>query len=546
MPLSPDRTDIRGTRRSDALMRVGTFVFAAALILIAVYCRVRLLSVPLERDEGGFAYIGQQILRGYSPFESANMKVIGGIHFAYALMMAMFGESSRAIHSGLLLVNISSLPLVYLLARRVVAAEHALLAAGAYAYLSASQTVLGVAAHATHFVVLFVLTGLVALLKGLDENRRPFIIIAGLCFGMSFLMKQHGAFFCVFALCASFWHQHTRRIDAVTLVKSLCLLGGSMLMPYLAISMYMMANGVFAEFWFWTVTYSLDYAGLYSVSQGMKFLEDKIRNFLWYQKYVWCLGGFGLMVSCLPGMPVRNRGMVLGFLLFSLFAIVPGNAYYRHYFILVMPALAILVGVGSEALTRFFGKITGHAAARTAAWGIVFSAFAVAVYQERDYLFRLGPDEVSRTMYWNDLFPVSVEIARYVREHSERSAKIAIIGSEPQIYFYAQRSAATSYLYMYGLDRPHPYVNAMQDEMISEIETASPEYIIYARVYDSWLDGRAGDRIVNSINSYLMYYTQVGLVELGTNEKSICYWGPDAASRLPVGIQSISIFRRDF
>ena len=37
-------------------------------------------------------------------------------------------------------------------------------------------------------------------------------------------------------------------------------------------------------------------------------------------------------------------------------------------------------------------------------------------------------------------------IARYIRERTAPGDRIAVIGSEPEIYFYAERNAATGHL----------------------------------------------------------------------------------------------------
>ena len=40
------------------------------LILFGAFIRIRLMSIPLERDEGEFAYMGQLILQGIPPISS--------------------------------------------------------------------------------------------------------------------------------------------------------------------------------------------------------------------------------------------------------------------------------------------------------------------------------------------------------------------------------------------------------------------------------------------------------------------------------------------
>ena len=60
-------------------------------------------------------------------------------------------------------------------------------------------------------------------------------------------------------------------------------------------------------------------------------------------------------------------------------------------------------------------------------------------------------------------------------------------GSEPQIYFYSHRHSATGYIYTYPLMEPQKYARQMQSEMIHEIESAQPKYLISITMSLSWL-----------------------------------------------------------
>ena len=91
------------------------------LLLLIVFltgsARWRLLDVPLERDEGEYAYAGQLMLQGIPPYEHAYNTKLPGIYGAYAAVLAVFGETHRAIHLGLLVVNGVTIVLLFLLAR---------------------------------------------------------------------------------------------------------------------------------------------------------------------------------------------------------------------------------------------------------------------------------------------------------------------------------------------------------------------------------------------------------------------------------------------
>ena len=77
-------------------------------------------------------------------------------------------------------------------------------------------------------------------------------------------------------------------------------------------------------------------------------------------------------------------------------------------------------------------------------------------------------------------------VAEYIRDNSSPDAHVAMLGSEPEIYFLARRHSATGYIYTYGLMEPQPFARQMQDEMIREIETHPPEFVVFADNPLSW------------------------------------------------------------
>lgn len=173
------------------------------VIVAAAAVRLRLLQVPLERDEGEYAYAGQLLLQGVPPYQLAfNMK-FPGTYAAYALIMALFGQSIGGIHLGFLVVNAGTIILLYLLGKRLFTAAAGAAAGAAYALLSVGAGVFGTQAHATHFVVLAALGGTLLLWQALRDQRAALLFWSGLLYGVAVLMKQHGILFAVSA--AGMW-----------------------------------------------------------------------------------------------------------------------------------------------------------------------------------------------------------------------------------------------------------------------------------------------------------------------------------------------------
>src|SRR4051812_27648618 len=86
------------------------------LVLLILLCvegiRFHLLSMPLVSDEGEYAYAGQLILQGIPPYDLAYNMKLPGTYYAYALGMALFGQTIPAIHLTLIAVN--SLTIVFI------------------------------------------------------------------------------------------------------------------------------------------------------------------------------------------------------------------------------------------------------------------------------------------------------------------------------------------------------------------------------------------------------------------------------------------------
>ena len=175
----------------------------ACLILVlaaTAALRIGLLDIPLERDEGEYAYVAQRMLAGEAPYAGAYTLKWPGTHAAYAASMALFGESLRGVRLGFLLVNLATLGLLFALARRLAGPWTGVAAALIYAALSTHSGVLGQAGHATHYVVFCALAALALTPQDPGRAGPGRHLLAGALLGCAVLMKQTGLFFAVFGV----------------------------------------------------------------------------------------------------------------------------------------------------------------------------------------------------------------------------------------------------------------------------------------------------------------------------------------------------------
>jgi hypothetical protein len=530
--------------------RYGPWLLVCVALALVAFVRIRLKDVPLERDEGGFAYTAQLLLAGIPPYAHAYDMRLPGTYLAYAAFIALGGESPAAIHLGLLAVNAATVVAMFLLARRLFDATAGVTAAAAYALLSLSPSVLGLAAHTTHLVVLPVVAAFYLLVRRPPPETRPAILmLAGILMGIAFVTKQHAVSFGVFAglwLCLCEWRTRPRRWKAS--VQRIAAYALGCVLPFALVCAAAWWLGVFERFWFWTVTYAREYATPHSLSIGMAMLKVALPSVILPAVFLWLLAALGA-ASVLVREPRREvRELVTGFSIASLLSIAPGFHFREHYFVLLLPAVALLAGAGVSQLRAALARqrIRG-AAAHAVLGGLVLAACLHPVWAYADAWFRLGPAAVSRAWYSSNPFIESIPIAEYLRAHSAPDARIAVVGSEPQIYFYAQRRSATGYLYMYGLMEAHPFALEMHEDMIAEIEAAKPEYIVFVSVPQSWQrTPYSHTALFDWLDRYTSSdYRTVGIVDIVDPEHTEYRWDDDVIGYRPQTNTFVLVMRRN-
>jgi hypothetical protein len=516
------------------------------VILFVAAIRIRLLELPLERDEGEYAYIGQLLLHGIAPYKLAYTMKLPGTGAAYALMMAVFGQTIAGIHLGLLLINAATTIIVFYLAKRLMDDVGAVVAAAAFALFSLSPSVSGTAAHATHFVLLPALAGLLALLRALERHERWTLFLAGLLLGLAFLMKQPGIFHGLFGGVYLVYHEVRRRshLSRTNLAVKCGLFSLGIALPLALVCRLLDRAGVFGTFWFWTVSYAREYGGIESFDQALDNLVSGFGGVTGSGFLLWILAGLGLIELFLRWKTVPKPVFLAGLLLFSFLAVCPGFYFRGHYFILLLPAAGLAAGLAVSSMQNRLSK-TGPgfwfvpAAVFAAAWG-------GSVFQQRALWLQLPPVAACREMYAANPFPEAVEIAGYIKAHTAGDATIAVLGSEPEICFYADRRSATGYLYMYALTEPQPYALPMQQQMIREIETAKPAYIVLVGVGTSWNPiSPSSQNIFDWFDRYARENLEpVGLIDILSPTQTEYHWKTEGQALPPRSDVFLEVFKR--
>lgn len=482
--------------------------FATALVPLLTLAvvwntRLRLAAMPLERDEGEYAYMGQLILDGVSPYREAFGMKFPGIYAAYALLMSLFGQTDIGIRFGLLVMNMATALVLWRLAQersatRIQEPDEGrpnplvpVWAGAAFAVLSLAPSLLGVTANAEHFVILPAMAGLLCLYS----PSRPWHWLAGgACLGLAVTMKQQGL---AFALLGMVWCVYRGRsrdrgiaaesptdggdpaVEGPPSVKKqgggLCLVGFAI--PLLAMLVWMAWAGTFWSFWFWTISYASHYGGGSTWRDGIRHFGSQFGPIARDHLLLLAVAVYGLGSTWRTER--RRFWLAAGLILAGFAATAPGLIFRSHYFLFVVPGVALAAAWGLSAIQQRFNPTATAIAAAL--------ALGSPILAQAGTLLRADPETAVRRLYPSNAFAEMRRVGWWLKDQVPLNDRIAVLGSEPEVFFYSERRSEVPYLYMYPLLENHPFAEEMQRDFMERMERAPPPYVVHVDLPTSWM-----------------------------------------------------------
>lgn len=462
-----------------------------AICLVYILIRINTVSIPLDRDEGIFGYAGQVILNNGLPYRDVFDHKPPVAFYLNALALLFVPPTSTGIHTFLHVYNFFTLIVLFFLAKIYTESySTGLWVALIYAVFSSSPTIQGFTASTEMFLLLPLSMSLLFAVLAVQKSSTPLSLASGICGALAFFTKQTAGvilvFICLYLIASQVSSIVTKNTNKRTAIRILLSWGvGCILVPLLLAGYYAYHN-VFDEFLYWGFTHSLIYSKRISLwdtlpriySIGMEILKS---SFL--------IIGMGLAVSLIACFRKNRQGcFVLGFLVFSFLATVPGTVYV-HYFAQIAPAVSL---AGGWAVTLCLSLIPERLLRRSVALLIAASIVAVPIWVHSGYYYKQSHVEFSRSFFGANPFVESEDLAAFLAERTSKEDTIFIIGSEAQIFLLSQRQSSTSFALIYPLMTEYPRYKEFQRKAWEEVKSKRPKYIIIFRLPFSLLwDGKA-------------------------------------------------------
>lgn len=182
-----DFSDLSQTLQSPHSKRIYWLILLLVWSASALYLATHLLRGWVPHDEGAFAQSAERVLEGQLPHRDFVELYSGGLTFVHALAFRFIGVNLATLRYVLFAAFLAWIPAVYYVASRFGSP----LAAGAVTLLCAAWSVPNYAAAVPSWYSLFLATfGIAALLGYLETRARFWIVVAGLCGGLSFTVKS--------------------------------------------------------------------------------------------------------------------------------------------------------------------------------------------------------------------------------------------------------------------------------------------------------------------------------------------------------------------
>ncbi len=469
-----------------------------ALLVLSVLVRLPDLAMPLERDEGEYAYAAQEILRGHMPYADTFCQKPPVVFFWYLAGFVLLGQSVIAIHLTMTVAAALAALGIYLLARRLLGPEGrtgAWLAALVFAFSAAGSGYFGSAANTEIFMLAPMVFGVYFAHRALETEKSFFWFLAGLLCGLAFLTKQVALFsFAGPAVYAS-WIMWRQKRPIASHVKPLVFgLGGigAAIAPF---AVWLSARGVLGAAWDAAFGHNIAYVGSpfgwWKWTQLAGVISDR---FLLSDGLLWaCLAGCLLMVVL--GQTRRHRALWFALLWFggSILGVALGPYTFGHYFLQVLPPLALAGGAFCSLFSSGSATPTPALCRRARLLTLIAGAALIAPMVVCRLSTLTDPIEKRSydlySVYGPSPFAAAVEVGDALAATTDPDDLVLIRGSEPEILFYARRRSATRYTIFYPLTGNFESTDAMVEELFAEIDRNRPAKVVLVNVPTSFIVG---------------------------------------------------------
>jgi len=470
--------------------------------LLILAARLPSVNQPFGRDQGIFACIGQNILKGLVPYRDLWDQKPPGIHFTYALFISLFGNSMGAVQVMDLLVFVLTAYMIYALAAEISGTRAGIFSLLIYFFYS-DPLFYGYGngywarSQAETYMVPFLVGGFLVFVRFLRSPNGWRAWLAGLLWGAAFIYKYTALLYplgaLVFLALRTIPAENRLSLSNVrSLGRTMILLGCGFAVALLPFIIYFGLHGALPDFFAITVLYNLKYTGAEASGGGDlglmlgQWIKWTLRN-----PFLWLTGLAGAIAVAARLRKEPETTLWLFWLAAAWGAIVLNGRYFHYYFIQIAPPLALLSAYILDQSMKLMNK-KNLRVLTVLALAMCLFLLGLDIQKVRrnlhpDYQFALG--KIAEQEYYDRFvtgdfsFLADRYLAAYLKERTDPEDPVYIFGFEPLVYFLAERRPANKYIFNDPVTAVYTKEKVREAgirEILADLEESKAVYLVIA------------------------------------------------------------------
>ena len=489
------------TRKVARPLLVLAFLICGAALLAP------LLTYPLGRDQAVFATAGRIIANGGVPYKDAWDMKPPGVFYLFWLSFTLFGPSESAPRLLDLFWSLATAAAIWALARRIFSEWAGVAAAFLFLLRYIGHDYYWHTTQCDGFASLPLALAALALVAAEEKKSVWWAGACGALVGFAVVFKFTLGIFLALplvALIAAAGEPARRRAARAVFYLGGCaaVLAAVAGLIWKAGALQQMTEIIFV----WNSQYArLQTPGLpghNAVAELANLLVGSPNRLLFPIGLLALVGAADL---CLRPTSGRNRWLVPAWAIAILAQVWIQGRYYSYHWLPALPPLALLAAQGLRTISRPLRAAASPRAARAlSALGlaVLFGFLSFAHWNFLRWPLRHLAGRVPRATYLRgfDLhtqsdFSLTADraVASWIRQHTPKDASIFIWGFEPLVYFLADRSPASRFLYNIPLAAPWSPPE-WRVELVRDLHEKRPPYVLVVHNdAQPWMAGRWDD-----------------------------------------------------
>jgi 4-amino-4-deoxy-L-arabinose transferase-like glycosyltransferase len=476
-------------------------VVLIAILALTFYLRLLYFGQYIDGDVGNAGYQAWRMAEGEVVIDLEGPGKPPFYPMLYALFIRFFGPSVLGLKMFGAILVLLAVVAVYWLANQAYGKKVGLLAALLFGVFSSGPMIDGGTVNLETVMHLPYILAIGLFLRASVSGELRWYFLAGLSAALATLVKQvSGVLFFVFLCCwINEWWKKKNSFPRTKYLYRYVMLGTGALLPVIALITFYRFHG-------YTINQLYDSmlgSNFRYIQRGyeyrslLEFFSSAIKVMLPENGLLW----FGtVFAAAYIGRRIwRGEGeardrILLWWVFWSFAMLWISGTFFYHYFLQMIGPFSVLAAYGIVASWKWAKSLSPSSRFVAQGGWTILLVIMVVIFIKTDYkyffIYTAAEQTVFQLKISNGLFDqyglsnlVNREIAFYIRDHTDPSEAIYVWGIAPQIYFLAQRRAATRYRNNFNMsilvtNDARKALQAYAPMVMEDIRKSRPAYIV--------------------------------------------------------------------